>query len=120
MPNPEGVYQEIEVSLDQRLLAVIQSIYDAAVAETRWPAALKALSDFTDSQAATFWVLDGSVNFDSNLMPEYLDYWYRNSSRLCQRRLWRRSGKPVRYDDSRNPARRRALRSMSRVEKSAE
>jgi DNA-binding CsgD family transcriptional regulator/PAS domain-containing protein len=71
------------VSLDQRLLAVIQAIYDAAVDETRWPGALKELSEFTDSQAATFWVLDGSeeprlptfsyVNLDPAFIQEYLD-----------------------------------------------
>jgi len=71
------------VSLDPRLLAVIETIYDAAVDESRWPETLKALSEFTGSQAATFWVLDGSdrprlplftyINLDPGFVQEYLD-----------------------------------------------
>jgi len=71
------------VSVDQRLLAVIQAIYDAAADETRWPETLKELSEFTGSQAATFWVLDGSerprlplftyINLDPGFVQEYLD-----------------------------------------------
>jgi DNA-binding CsgD family transcriptional regulator len=81
--NPKAVYQETEVSFDKRVLDVIQTIYDAAVDDTRWPEALKQLCDFTDSQAATFWVLDGSeeprlptftyVNLDPAFVQEYLD-----------------------------------------------
>lgn len=72
------------MSLDERLLAVIQTLYDAAVDEARWPEALKDLSDFTGSQAATFWVLDGSeqprlptftyINLDPAFVQEYLDH----------------------------------------------
>ena len=71
------------MSLDARLLAVIQAIYDAAADETRWPETLKELSEFTGSQAATFWVLDGSerprlplftfINLDPGFVQEYLD-----------------------------------------------
>jgi DNA-binding CsgD family transcriptional regulator len=71
------------VSVDRRLLAVIQAIYDAAADETRWPETLKELSEFTGSQAATFWVLDGSerprlplftyINLDPGFVQEYLD-----------------------------------------------
>jgi DNA-binding CsgD family transcriptional regulator len=71
------------VSLDERMFDVIQAIYDAGVDETRWPQALKELSDFTGSQAATFWVLDGSdqprlptftyINLDPAFVHEYLD-----------------------------------------------
>jgi DNA-binding CsgD family transcriptional regulator len=71
------------VSLDQRLLTVIGAIYDAAVDEARWPEALKQLSDITGSQAATFWVLDGSEqprlptftyhNLDPAFIQEYLE-----------------------------------------------
>jgi DNA-binding CsgD family transcriptional regulator/PAS domain-containing protein len=71
------------VSFDQRVLAVIQAIYDAAVDESRWPEALKQLSNLTGSQAATFWVLDGSeqprlptftyINLDPPFVQEYLD-----------------------------------------------
>jgi len=71
------------VSFDRRALEVIQTIYDAALDETRWPGALKELSDLTGSQAATFWVLDGSeqprlptftyINLDPAFVQEYLD-----------------------------------------------
>jgi DNA-binding CsgD family transcriptional regulator/PAS domain-containing protein len=71
------------VQFDQRLLAVLQTIYDAAMDETRWPEALEELSNLTGSQAATFWVLDGSeqprlptfthINLDPAFVQEYLD-----------------------------------------------
>ena len=48
------------MSRHERALAVIESFYDAALDETLWPAALKQLTELTDSQAASFWVLDGS------------------------------------------------------------
>ncbi|HJQ81563.1 MAG TPA: hypothetical protein VJ828_16495, partial [Lacipirellulaceae bacterium] len=51
--------------------------------ETRWPEALEELSNLTGSQAATFWVLDGSeqprlptftyINLDPAFVQEYLD-----------------------------------------------
>jgi hypothetical protein len=41
---------------------MIQAFYDAALDESLWPAALKDLSNLTGSQAASFWVLDGSDN----------------------------------------------------------
>jgi DNA-binding CsgD family transcriptional regulator/PAS domain-containing protein len=70
------------VSFEQRALAVIEALYGAAVDEARWPEALKELCDLTDSQAATFWVLDGSeeprlptfsyINLDPAFIQEYL------------------------------------------------
>ena len=70
------------MSLNDQMLDVIQAIYDAALDETLWPQALRQLSDFTGSQAATFWVLDGSeeprlpifnyINFDPAFIGEYL------------------------------------------------
>ncbi len=48
------------MSVDARLLDVIETLYDAASDETLWPKALKELSDVTESQAATFWAMDGS------------------------------------------------------------
>jgi hypothetical protein len=48
------------MSVDEHVLAVIAALYEAAMDETRWPEALKALTGLTRSQAATFWVLDGS------------------------------------------------------------
>src|SRR5882762_2123411 len=71
------------MSIDERVHAVIRSLYDAAMDETRWPAALKELTDLTGSQGASFWVLDGSdqprlptfttVNFDPKFIEKYLD-----------------------------------------------
>lgn len=72
------------MSADQRMLDVIESVYEAALDETRWSGALKKLADFTDSQAATFWVLDGGaqprlptfsfVNLDPDFIADYLDH----------------------------------------------
>lgn len=69
------------MSVDERVLGVIQSIYDAALDESRWPETLSHLSDITGSQAATFWVLDGSegprlplfnyINLDRAFIQEY-------------------------------------------------
>jgi hypothetical protein len=69
--------------VDDRMLEVIQALYDAALDETLWPAALQRLTEFTGSQAATFWTLDSSdqprlplltvFNFDPDFMKEYLD-----------------------------------------------
>src|SRR5688572_30462139 len=69
------------MSLDERILSVIQALYDAALDETQWTRALTALTSVTGSQAATFWVLDGSdqprlptltcLNFDPVFIEEY-------------------------------------------------
>lgn len=71
------------MSIDEPVHDLIQSLYDAAVDEPQWPAVLKKLADFTGSQAATLWVLDGSaqpclpsftyINFDPRFIAEYLD-----------------------------------------------
>jgi DNA-binding CsgD family transcriptional regulator/PAS domain-containing protein len=71
------------MSIDERVLAVIQALYDTAMDETLWPGALKELTDLTDSQGASFWVLDGSeqprlptfsyINFDPYFIEKYLD-----------------------------------------------
>jgi hypothetical protein len=70
------------MSLDSRVLDVIQSFYDAALDETRWPQVLPQLTSLTGSEAATFWVLDSQnlrlptfsfINFDPVLMQVYLD-----------------------------------------------
>lgn len=69
------------VSIDERMLAVVQALYDAAMDETLWPSALRHLTAFTRSQAATFWSLDTPpprlpiltiFNFDPAFMKEYL------------------------------------------------
>src|SRR4051812_20677867 len=64
------------------ILTVIETLYDAALDESLWPKALHQLTDFTGSQAATFWVLDGSdqprlptfvyVNLDPAFVQDYL------------------------------------------------
>jgi DNA-binding CsgD family transcriptional regulator len=71
------------VSLDQQVLAVIGSLYDAAMDESLWPQVLKDLALLTDSQVASFWVLDTSeqprlptflyINFDPAGIQEYLE-----------------------------------------------
>jgi DNA-binding CsgD family transcriptional regulator len=69
------------MALDERLLSVIEALYEAALDETQWERALTALTRVTGSQAATFWVLDGSeqprlptltcLNFDPAFIDEY-------------------------------------------------
>ena len=69
------------MSADKRIPLAIQALYDAALDETQWTAALEALTAATGSQAATFWVLDSSaqprlptlscLNFDPAFIAEY-------------------------------------------------
>ena len=71
------------MSDDERVLGVIDALYGAAMDEALWPDALKKLADLTGSQAASFWVLDGSeqprlptftyINLDPGFIQEYLD-----------------------------------------------
>ena len=71
------------MSANERILLAIQTLYDAALDETRWAEALTALTAATGSQAATFWVLDSSdlprlptltcFNFDPAFIAEYQD-----------------------------------------------
>jgi PAS domain-containing protein len=71
------------VSIDERVLAVIQVLYDAALDETIWPKALQDLVDLTRSQGATFWTLESSkqprlpifrtFNFDDRFVRDYLE-----------------------------------------------
>lgn len=72
------------LSIHERTLAVIEGFYDAALHESLWPAALRQLTELTRSQAASFWVLDGSekprlptficISFDPAAIKEYLDH----------------------------------------------
>jgi DNA-binding CsgD family transcriptional regulator len=72
------------VSTHERTLDLIKLFYDAVMDDTLWPAALKGLTDLTNSQAASFWVLDGSdtprlptfisINFDEDSIKEYLEH----------------------------------------------
>lgn len=71
------------MALDDRAIEVLDALYEAAFDESRWPDALRRLAAFTDSQAASFWVLDRSeeprlstfqyVDFDPAFIREYLD-----------------------------------------------
>lgn len=68
-------------SSDQTI-AAIAALYDAAIDDTLWPAALSQLTGLTDSQASTFWLLDAgsrslhptfvSINFDQRVVDDYL------------------------------------------------
>ncbi len=70
------------MALDERVVAVINTLYEAAVDDTRWPEALKQLTAVTASQGASFWVLDTSadprlptfitINFDPAFIDDYL------------------------------------------------
>lgn len=71
------------MALHKRTLAVLEAFYDAALDETLWPSALQQLTELTNSQAASFWVLDGAVlqhptfvtiNFDPVAIKEYLEH----------------------------------------------
>lgn len=63
--------------------AAIAALYDAALDDRLWPDALRKLTEVTDSQASSFWVLDRSkpsllhptfiaINFDRKAIDEYL------------------------------------------------
>jgi hypothetical protein len=70
------------MSIHERTLNVIQAFYDAALDDTPWRAALESLCELSGSQAASFWVLDGSdqprlptfiyINFDISSIKEYI------------------------------------------------
>lgn len=71
------------MSSHEQTLSAIQALYDAALDDALWPAALNKLTDLMGSQAASLWVLDGSdrphiptfisVNFDQQSINEYLN-----------------------------------------------
>ena len=71
------------MSVDERVLGVVDSLYAAATDKALWSAALTGLIDLTGSQAASFWVLEGSeeprlstfiyINLDPAFIQEYLD-----------------------------------------------
>ena len=72
------------MALHERTLAVLEAFYDAALDETLWASALQQLTEITNSQAASFWVLDGTeaprlssfvtFNFDPVPIREYLEH----------------------------------------------
>ncbi len=87
--NPAGEERgtppwDVVMSIDARVHDVIETVYKAALDECHWSEALKKLADITDSQAATFWVLDGAeqprlptfiyTNLDPRFIEEYLDH----------------------------------------------
>jgi DNA-binding CsgD family transcriptional regulator len=69
--------------VDDRILLLIDDIYQAALDETLWPRVMQQLLEVTDSRAATFCVIDRSqqprlpvlttVNFEQRFMDEYLE-----------------------------------------------
>ncbi len=76
------------MAVDERVLQVVQSLYDAALDENLWPGTLQELTELTGSHGASFWVLDRvldngdqirlpsftSVNFDPAAIQEYLEH----------------------------------------------
>jgi len=69
------------MSIDQRVVSVIETLYATAADDGGWPAALSALAALMESEAATFWVLtsDGLlhpqftfVNLDPAFVRDYL------------------------------------------------
>jgi DNA-binding CsgD family transcriptional regulator len=72
------------MSVDGRVNSVIEALYAASMDESGWPDALQRLADLTNSQAGTFWVLDGSgeprlptftyTELDPAFIAEYLDH----------------------------------------------
>jgi DNA-binding CsgD family transcriptional regulator len=70
------------MTIDERALALIDALYDAALDDTRWPDVLRLWAEVSGSQAATFWVLDSTgslrhsefeyINFDDAFIAEYL------------------------------------------------
>jgi DNA-binding CsgD family transcriptional regulator/PAS domain-containing protein len=71
------------VSTDGKILSVVEALYDAAVDETLWSKAMGEIVKITESQAATFCVIDGSerprlpvfmtFNFEQRFIDEYLE-----------------------------------------------
>src|SRR5690348_5383863 len=71
------------MSVDGRVNTLIERLYAAAMDEARWPEVLGSFAELTHSQAATFWVLDGSdqprlptftyINLDPAFIAEYLE-----------------------------------------------
>jgi len=80
------------VPVDERVPAVVQSLYDAALDESLWPEALRELTELTGSQSASFWMLDPSeqirlpafvsINFDPAAIADTSNIWCR-STRRC-------------------------------------
>ena len=76
------------MAVDERVLQVVQLLYDAALDENLWPGTLRELTDLTRSQGASFWVLDNvsdnreqirlpaftSINFDPVAIQQYLEH----------------------------------------------
>lgn len=70
------------------LLVAVEAIYDACLDESAWCTALEKMIGVSRSQAATFWVLDGSaephlpifryINFDAQFIATYLDHMAAN------------------------------------------
>lgn len=93
-------------TLSERTLATIAAVYDAALDEKLWPAALSKLTQLTGSQASSFWVLDGHnrslhptfvvVNFDQRAVDDYLGGMARLDPTV--RYLLAHPGEPIVHD----------------------
>jgi DNA-binding CsgD family transcriptional regulator/PAS domain-containing protein len=78
-----GEERGLAVGVDDSVLALIETIYDAALDEALWPSVLRQMIAITDSQAASFYTLDSAeqlrlpifeyINFDAGFIDEYLD-----------------------------------------------
>ena len=73
------------MSTDGKILSVVEALYDAAVDETLWPKAMGQLVEVTESQAATFCVIDGS---ERPRLPVFMTFNFE------QRFIARRKRKP--------------------------
>jgi len=72
------------MTVDEPVLSLIETIYDAAVDEKLWPRVLEGLLAVTGSQGASFWTMHSAeglqlplfeyVNFDPAFVGEYLEY----------------------------------------------
>jgi DNA-binding CsgD family transcriptional regulator len=71
------------VSIDDKILSVVEALYDAALDETLWPQVIGQIVEITESHAASFCVIDGSerprlpvfttYNFEQRFIDEYLE-----------------------------------------------
>lgn len=96
------------MAVDDDLLSLIEDIYDAALDESLWPKTMERLLAVTDSQAATFCVLDSAdgprlptlttINFESQLIDEYLDFMAPHDPTIQY--LVRHPQQPIVHDSS--------------------
>src|SRR5258708_6415722 len=78
-----AVGQGGKVSVDPNIMAALDTIYAAATDESLWPDVIRNLLSITESQAASFCVLDGS---DQPRLPIF-SYIDRESRSVDQHRF---------------------------------